>query len=148
MKATEYFTTLVRSFNHLGYLWLTYHRGSNLKGWKTKRKFGRRNTQKLVTIKMKSHRKFLQPPFQRKPVNAYATERKKGQETKTKNKKQKTKNKKQKTSKQNKQTNNKKQFFLLKISGLLVVCNLSWSDCFNIIGIFFWPSAFEKQQAL
>lgn len=36
---------------------------------------------------MKSHRKFLQPPFQRKPVNAYATERKKGQETKTKNKK-------------------------------------------------------------
>lgn len=90
---------------------------------------------------MKPHRKFLQPPFQRKPVNAYATERKQGQETKTKNKKQ-------KTSKQNKQTNNKKQFFLLKISGLLVVCNLSWSDRFNIIGIFFWPSAFEKQQAL
>ena len=52
---------------------------------------------------MKPHRKFLQPPFQRKPVNAYATERKKGQETKTKNKKQ-------KTSKQNKQTNNKKKF--------------------------------------
>lgn len=48
---------------------------------------------------MKSHRKFLQPPFQRKPVNAYATERKQGQETKTKNKKLQAKqtNKQQKT---------------------------------------------------